>query len=83
VTTGMEQLSCQELVELVTSYFEDALATDERDEFERHLETCDGCGEYVEQMRMTITLTGSLSPADLSADAERKLLAAFRDWSVG
>jgi anti-sigma factor RsiW len=78
----MEQLSCQELVELVTAYFENALPADERDEFERHLALCDGCGEYVEQMRTTIELTGSLSPTDLSAEAEQRLLQAFRNWKV-
>src|SRR5207302_1115494 len=70
----------RELVELVTSYLEDALSGAERAEFERHLERCDGCREYLEQMRKTIELTGSLSPADLTAEAEQKLLAAFRDW---
>ena len=80
MTTSTEQLSCQELVELVTSYLEDALSGAERTEFERHLERCDGCREYLEQMRKTIELTGSLSPADLTAEAEQKLLAAFRDW---
>jgi anti-sigma factor RsiW len=78
----MQQLSCQELVELVTSYFEDALPADERAEFERHITGCDGCREYVEQMRATIELAGSLSPADVSPEAERELLAAFRDWKA-
>ena len=81
MTTSMEQLSCQELVELVTGYFEGALSADERAQFERHLATCDGCNEYVAQMRTTIELTGSLSPADLSPEAERTLLAAFRSWA--
>jgi anti-sigma factor RsiW len=79
----MEQLSCQELVELVTSYFEGALSEEERHELERHLDTCDGCRQYIEQMRRTIELTGSLSPADLSAEAEQKLLEAFRGWKAG
>jgi anti-sigma factor RsiW len=79
----MEQLSCQELVELVTSYFEGAMPGDERAEFERHLETCDGCRKYVEQMRRTVDLTGSLSPADLTPEAEQTLLEAFRNWKTG
>ena len=81
-TAGAEQLSCQELVELVTNYFEDALTAAERQEFEEHIGRCTGCHEYIAQMRTTIELTGSLSPADLSAEAERKLLAAFRDWKA-
>ncbi|HET7138108.1 MAG TPA: zf-HC2 domain-containing protein [Gaiellaceae bacterium] len=76
----VEALNCQELVELVTDFLEGAL--DERDlrAFERHLEHCDGCTEYLEQLRTTIRLTGSLTLDDLSTDAETTLLQAFRDW---
>ena len=75
-----EGLSCQELVELVTDYLEGAL--DERDvrAFERHLEHCDGCTEYLEQLRTTIRLTGTLTLDDLSTEVEATLLQAFRDW---
>ena len=75
-----QSLSCQELVELVTDYLEGAL--DDRDlrAFERHLAACDGCTEYVAQLRTTIRLVGTLTPDDLSQDAETTLLQAFRDW---
>jgi anti-sigma factor RsiW len=75
-----ESLSCQELVELVTDYLEGAL--DDRDlrAFERHLADCDACPEYVEQLRTTIRLVGTLTPDDLTRDAETALLQAFRDW---
>ena len=75
-----EALSCQELVELVTDYLEGAL--DERDvrAFEGHLAGCDGCTEYVEQLRTTIRITGTLSPDDLEPEVESELLQAFRDW---
>jgi anti-sigma factor RsiW len=76
-----EALSCQELVELVTDYLEGAL--DDRDlrAFEGHLAGCDGCTEYVEQLRATIRIVGTLSPDDLTPDAEAALLQAFRDWT--
>ena len=75
-----EALSCQELVELVTDYLEGAL--DDRDvrAFEGHLAGCDGCTQYVEQLRTTIRIVGTLTPDDLSRDAEAALLQAFRDW---
>jgi anti-sigma factor RsiW len=75
-----EQLSCQELVELVTDYFEGALPADEHARFEEHAERCQGCGVYLEQMRTTIRLLGRLPVDEVSADAERELLAAFRGW---
>ncbi len=83
MTETVEQLSCQELVELVTDYLEGALAPDERARFETHLEPCGGCRRYLEQIRTTVELTGRLTPAQLSPDAEAALLGAFRDWKSG
>ena len=76
-----EALSCQELVELVTDYLEGVL--DDRDlrAFEGHLAGCDGCTEYVEQLRATIRIVGTLSPHDLTPDAEAALMQAFSDWT--
>ena len=82
MTDQVEQLSCQELVELVTDYLEGALPDDERTGLERHLDTCDGCRDYVEQMRTTIELTGGARPAPLTPEAEEALLASFRDWKA-
>jgi len=80
VSVSVEQLSCQELVELVTNYLEGALPQDERASFEHHIEGCAGCHEYVRQMRQTIELTGRLTPADVGPEAEQKFLTVFRDW---
>jgi len=82
VSASVEQLSCQELVELVTDYLEGALPQAERASFEHHIEGCAGCHEYVRQMRETIELTGSLTPADLSPQAEAAMLAAFQEWKA-
>ena len=83
MSAAIAPLACQELVELVTSYLEGALSPKERAAFEYHIGTCDGCGQYLQQMRQTIELTGRLTPADVSTDAEAALLAAFRNWRVG
>jgi anti-sigma factor RsiW len=76
----VEQFSCQELVELVTEYLEDALPPDERARFEAHIEPCDGCRAYLQQIRTTIELTGQLTPEQLEPAAEAALLGAFREW---
>jgi len=76
----VEGLSCQELVELVTDYLEGALDERDRQAFEHHLAGCDGCTEYVEQLRVTIELAGAIRLDDLSETAEERLLQAFRDW---
>ena len=75
----MEDLSCQELVELVTDYLEGALPIRERERFDAHLAGCPGCTIYVEQIRTTIAIAGRT--ADLEARPEfAGLLDAFRDW---
>jgi anti-sigma factor RsiW len=82
VTEAVEQLSCQELVELVTDYFEGALPAEDRARFEAHIGGCDGCVAYVEQMRTTIELMGRLEPDDVTPEAQAALLGAFRNWKT-
>jgi anti-sigma factor RsiW len=76
----VEQLSCQELVELVTDYLEGALSEADLARFEAHIERCTACTIYLEQMRQTIALTGRLTVGAVSPEAERELLEAFRGW---
>ena len=73
-------LSCVELVELVTDYFDGSLSWSERRRFERHLGACDACSEYLEQMRLVVEATGRLDEESISAPAREALLAGFRDW---
>ena len=76
----IEQLSCQELVELVTDYLEGALPEEERVRFEDHIGRCDGCNVYLAQMRQTVSALGYLPQGTLSPEAELELLEAFRGW---
>lgn len=75
-----EELSCRELVELVTDYLEGALPAELCDRFDEHIAHCTGCHTYLEQMRATIRATGMLAPESLSPEAESTLLDAFRGW---
>jgi predicted anti-sigma-YlaC factor YlaD len=78
-----EAFSCQELVELVTDYLEGALDPVEGARFQQHLDECGNCQIYLEQMRITIRLTGTLRPEQLDPKAEEVLLHTFRDWKSG
>ena len=82
-TVDTESLSCQELVELVTDYLEHALEPAELVRLEQHLAGCGKCTQYLEQLRQTIIVTGSLTPDDLSPEAEEALVAVFRSWLSG
>ncbi len=76
----VSSMDCNELVELITDYFEGALAQAEVARFEHHLAACHGCRTYLDQMRATISALGHLPPESLSAEAQRDLLLAFRGW---
>jgi anti-sigma factor RsiW len=73
-------MTCQELVELVTEYLEGALDAIARQRFEEHLAGCTGCQTYVAQMRTTITLVGKLTEQDITPPMQDELLNVFRNW---
>jgi anti-sigma factor RsiW len=77
-TPGMT-VHCQEIVELVTDYLEGTLDPDMTAEVEAHLQLCDGCDIYVEQIRTTIRALGKVPVATLSEEAQAELVRAFRD----
>jgi anti-sigma factor RsiW len=80
---ALPEMGCQELIEVITDYLEGGLSPDEIERFEAHLAECSGCRIYLVQMRETVTALGHLPPESLSPEAERRLLAAFRDWRQG
>jgi anti-sigma factor RsiW len=79
VSANAAQLSCQELVELVTDYLEGTLDEGRVAALDAHLLGCGGCDAYVEQMRQTVAALRGLGPVEpLSADTREALLAAFQ-----
>jgi anti-sigma factor RsiW len=75
-----KDIVCQEAVELVTDYLEGALSRGSRRRFEAHLRACPNCAAYLEQIRMTIELTGSVEPEDLTPEAKTDLTELYRRW---
>jgi anti-sigma factor RsiW len=73
-------MKCQDVVELMTDYLEGALTPRDRELFEAHLATCDGCREYLAQLRKTIELAGRPGDEPIPPHLEQQLLNAFRDW---
>src|SRR5438067_253135 len=45
------ELTCAQVVEIVTAYLEDELSGGDRERVEEHLVSCDGCWTYLDQMR--------------------------------
>lgn len=75
-------LSCRELVELVTEYLEGALPEREHARFEAHMLACDGCERYVEQIRTSVALTQRTRRLEQRPEIAG-LLEAFRGYRRG
>jgi hypothetical protein len=75
-----EHITCQEVVDLVTDWLEEALPSDEAALFEQHLNFCEGCMWYVDQIRKTTSLVGRIREDEVPAKVRDQLVAAFREW---
>jgi anti-sigma factor RsiW len=71
---------CQQAVELVTDYLEGSLARRDRRRFEAHLRACPNCTAYVEQIRITIKLIGTVDTDELTPEAKQELGDLYRRW---
>jgi predicted anti-sigma-YlaC factor YlaD len=78
-----DELTCREVVEIVTDYLEGALSPEDHVRFDAHLSGCDGCTSYLDQMRETIRLTGMLTEDQIPEAQRERLRLAFRDWKNG
>jgi len=75
-----DEMTCQELVELVTDYLEGAIPAPERARLEAHLAECPHCEDYIAQVRQTIRAIGELPLEPVSGQRQQQLLDAFRGW---
>jgi anti-sigma factor RsiW len=75
-----KDLVCQQAVEMITDYLEGALSRRDRRRFESHLRACPNCTAYLEQIRLTIRITGTIEPDDLSPQARAELTELYRRW---
>jgi anti-sigma factor RsiW len=75
-----DEMTCKELVELVTDYLEDRLPETDRRRFDAHVAECRYCEEYVSQIRQTIAALGEFPAEALDPARQEELLEAFRGW---
>jgi anti-sigma factor RsiW len=74
------ELTCQELVALVSDYLEGALDDATHAQVERHLRGCPGCAVYLEQFMESIALTGRLREDTVPPALLDELMDAFRSF---
>jgi predicted anti-sigma-YlaC factor YlaD len=77
----VDEVTCQQFVELVTEYFEGALQARTLSQVEEHLVMCDWCVTYVEQMQATIASLLALQEERLPEPSD-SVLAALRARSA-
>jgi len=71
-------LTCRDVVELATEYFEASLPPEQSARFAAHVAGCRGCETYLRQLRITVDIVHTVADgasADISA-----LRSAFRRW---
>jgi hypothetical protein len=75
-----DEITCKQLVELATSYLEQALAPPERVLFVEHLAECADCQAYMGQLQHTIHMLDTLTEQSIAPEAKQALLDTFRAW---
>lgn len=78
-----DDITCRELVELVTDYLESALPPSDLARFEAHLKICEPCRDYVQQVRQMVMAAGRVGDDSLDARTRESLLESFRGWKRG
>lgn len=75
-----DEMTCRELVEVVSDYLEGRLPAGDKRRLEEHLRDCPYCVEYIEQMRQTSAALEELTEESISPETRGALLEAFRGW---
>lgn len=75
------EITCREVVELLSGLLDDELPAPLRARVEDHLAGCDGCTMILDELRETVRLTGELTEESLTEEQSATLLEAFRGWT--
>jgi hypothetical protein len=79
VDDGLVTIACREFVELVTEHMEGTLPETLERAIAEHLELCEPCLVYLEQMRAIVTELHELPAPALPSAARERLLRVFSE----
>jgi anti-sigma factor RsiW len=77
----VEEMACNELVEIVTDYLDGTLPAAELARVRDHLTSCDGCQAHIEQMRATVRVLRSEPEEQAPPEMADALADMFREWA--
>ena len=75
-----DEITCKDVVELVTDYLEQTLLPEVQARFEAHVADCPGCETYIAQVQKTITMLRKLTEEQMFPGTREELLEMFREW---
>ena len=81
-TRVQREYTCQEVVGLASEYLEGAMTPEQMTAFELHLNFCDGCFTFLDQVRTTAAMARVLPEAEIPHEIRAELLRAFNDWKA-
>lgn len=73
-----EWISCQELIDHLLEYVEDALTIETRDKLERHFKLCPPCREFLRQYRALPAICERALNQSMPADSAERLSAFLK-----
>jgi anti-sigma factor RsiW len=74
-----DHITCQELVEQVTDYLDGALSVEETELLEQHVNFCDGCDWYLDEVKRTIATGRQLREVQVPDKVLNPVLTAFKE----
>lgn len=77
------ELTCREVVGLVTDYLEDTLLPETHMAVTKHMTDCPDCTAYYAQMQQTIAMLRQLTREPAFPETKEALLRKFREWRGG
>jgi len=78
---GVDEMNCDELVEKVTDYLEQALSSPDLARWDDHVQVCIGCQGHLGEVRVALRVLSSLATERMSNEMESALLASYREWT--
>ena len=71
------RLACDDVMQRVTEYLDEALSPGAKGDVERHLAECASCTRYLQEIRQTIHRLGALPREPMPASMKDRLLQAL------